>query len=188
MARMEFADIENSSQEVKDAFARLPAKLNIFRMMAHAQTCLVPAMRLGGAILGKQRLSSRLREMVILAAARIEGGEYEWVQHVPIGLACGITQPQIDALDAQDFQAGCFDATDKAVLRFTQEVVRDVRASEEAFAAVAAVLSPQEIVEVILTAGFYMMMARLTESTGVEIDAGDGMKLVEGINKAVKRA
>lgn len=46
--------------------------------------------------------------MVILRVAHIEGGEYEWIQHVPIGIAVGVTQEQIDAIKANRFDADCF--------------------------------------------------------------------------------
>ena len=39
--------------------------------------------------------------------------------------------------------------------------------------------SAQEIVETILTIGFYMMMARLTEATEVDLDPAAGMVLYE---------
>ena len=61
--------------------------------------------------------------------------------------------------------------TERAVLRFTTEVVRDVRASEDALAAVVdAGLSPREIVELLLVIGQYMMVARVAETAGIELD------------------
>src|SRR5213078_268518 len=57
-----------------------------------------------------------------------------------------------------------------AVLGFTSEVVRDVGASEEAFAAVSARLSPREIVELLMVIGQYMMLARVMATTQIDID------------------
>ncbi len=49
--------------------------LNIFKMMANADTLIVPVTRLGGAILSRQKLDAKLRELVILQVApHIEGG------------------------------------------------------------------------------------------------------------------
>lgn len=62
----------------------MPVKLNIFRMMAHAEANMIPAMRLGNSILHKQKLSAVNRELLILQVAQLEGGAYEWRQHVPI--------------------------------------------------------------------------------------------------------
>jgi alkylhydroperoxidase family enzyme len=115
----------------------------------------------------------------------LEGGEYEWVQHVPIVLALGGTQAQIDALKAGDDQAACFSEAEKAALRFTREVVVDVGASEASLAEARKHLSEREIVELILVAGFYIMLARLTETLDIPNDPPIGDKLVSQIEARV---
>jgi len=181
MARLPYVDPATAPAEVRDLLARLPVALNIFRMMAHAETDFRPLVQLGTAILGRQKLSARLRELTILRVAMLSPARYEWVQHVPIAEATGITRAQIDALERGDPDAACFDALDRLVLRFVTEVVREVRASEATFAAVAAVLSPQEIVELLLTVGYYMMIARLLETTAVDLDPPMGTKVIDAI-------
>ncbi len=182
MPLIPFADFAQAPQEVRDAFEKLPRKLNIFRMWANAPTLFKPGLRLGGAILGKQKLDPALRELVILLVAKLEGGEYEWVQHVPIALGVGCRQDQIDALGKNDL-ASAFDARERALLNFSKEVIENVRAREETFKEASAHFSPQEIVEIIFTCGFYMTMARLTETTRVEIDAPGGMPVLETLAK-----
>ena len=183
MPLIPFADTDALPQSARDAFDKLPRKLNIFRMWANAPECFRQGLRLGGAILGRQKLDADLRELLILLAARIEGGTYEWVQHVPIALACGCKQEQIDALEKADLTAVCFDAREKDMLRFADDVIRNVAASEENVKTASAHFSPQEIVEIILTCGFYMMMARLTETTRVDVDAPGGMAVLESLTK-----
>jgi alkylhydroperoxidase family enzyme len=185
MARIPYPDLGKASPEVREMLARLPAPANIFNMMAHAETCLKPVMKLGGTLLGKLQLDPRLRELCLLHAVKLEGGEYEWVQHVPIALDLGCAQAQIDALADGDDEARCFDAREKAALRLTREAVIDVRASEAAVAEARKHLPEREIVELILMAGFYIMLARLTESLGVETDPPMGSALVRNIEKRV---
>ena len=48
MARIAYPDLANASPEVRDMLGRLPSPANIFNMMAHAETCLKPVMKLGG--------------------------------------------------------------------------------------------------------------------------------------------
>ena len=182
MPLIPFADFDKAPEEVREAFEKLPRKLNIFRMWANAPTLFKPGLRLGGAILGKQKLDPALRELVILLVAKLEGGEYEWVQHVPIGLAAGCRQDQIDALEKSDLKSA-FDAREQSMLRFAKEVIENVRASEETFKDAASHFSPQEIVEIIFTCGFYMTMARLTETTRVEIGAPGGMAVFDTLVK-----
>ncbi len=92
-------DIASLPEEVRTAIAQAPVQLNIFKMMANAETCFIPFTHLGGTILSRQKLDAKLRELVILLVAKIEGGEYEWIQHVPIAISVGATQTQIDAIE-----------------------------------------------------------------------------------------
>ena len=183
MALLPYADIASAPDEVRDAMARLPRKLNIFRMWANAATCFVPALRLGGAILSRQKLKPSFRELVILWTAQLENGRYEWVQHVPIAESVGCSKAKIAALEAGDADADVFSEKEKLLLRFVREVVENVRASEEIVKAVAAQFSPQEAVEAILTCGYYMMLARLTETTRIEIDPPGGTAMLEELSR-----
>src|SRR5436853_1443842 len=136
MARLPYADAETAPDDVAKALGRLP-ELNIFRMLANADTAFVPWLRWGGAILSDLELDPLLRELAILRVARLTPhAEYEWVQHVPIAKAVGATDAQVAALERDDPDAGCFSEAERSVLRFTTEVVRDARASDETLAAV----------------------------------------------------
>jgi alkylhydroperoxidase family enzyme len=183
LARLPLIDPDKTTGDIRASFDRMPVKLNIFRMMAHAEANMIPAMRFANSILHKQKLSHVNRELLILQVAHIEGGEYEWNQHVPIALGVGVTQPQIDALEGGDDAAGAFNEAERALLAFSREVVENVRVSDATFAAVRKHFSEQEIVESIFTIGCYMMMARLTESTQTDIDAAAGMRLFDSGKK-----
>ena len=181
MARLPYVDPATAPDQVREVLDRLPVKLNVFRMMANAPTDFRPLIQLGTAILGRQKLDSRLRELVILRVANLSPSRYEWVQHVPIAEATGATAAQIAALERGDVAADCFSPLERAVLRFATEVVRDVRASDAAFGDVAARLSTQEVVELVVTVGYYMMIARLLETTAVDIDPPAGTRVVDAL-------
>ena len=180
MALLPYADIDALPEDAKAAFERLPRKLNIFRMWANAPTMFVHGLKLGGAILGRQKLAPALRELVILLVARLEGGTYEWVQHVPIAEAVGCTKDQIAALEAGAVGRPCFRCEGKGVPAFAREVIGDVKASEATLTAAKAHFSTQEIVEIVFTCGFYMTVARLTETARVDIDGPGGMAVYSG--------
>lgn len=188
MARIPYPDLDKASPEVRDMLGRLPAPANIFNMMAHAETCLKPVMKLGGTMLGKLQLDPKLRELCLLHAVRLEGGGYEWEQHVPIALDLGCTEAQIAALKSGEDAAACFDARERAALRFTREVVVDVGASPATLAEVRKHLSERETVELILMSGFYITLARLTETLGVENDPPLGSALIRGIESRIAGA
>jgi alkylhydroperoxidase family enzyme len=181
MARIPYVDPKTAPASVQEVFANLPVQLNIFKLVAQAETCLRPFMRFGGAILGRQKLSGKLRELAILRVSRLSKAEYEWVQHVPIAKAVGATDAQVEALSRDDAKAACFDEREQLVLRFTDEVVRDVGASEATFRALAAHLSPQELMELVLAIGFYMTVARVMETFAIDMDPPAGTKVVDSI-------
>ena len=188
MTRMPLVDPDQATGEVGDALRAPAARLNIFRTLAHAETTALPQMRLGRAILGKQCLSHVARELLILLVARLEGGEYEWVQHVPIALGVGVTQAQIDAIAALQLDAAVFDPAQTALLAFGRQVVETARADDAVFAAAKAHFPDREIVEAILAIGFYMTMARLTETCQTPIDAAAGMTVFNAVQARGKPA
>src|SRR5262249_24116757 len=106
---------------------------------------------------------------------------YEWVQHVPIAQATGATAAQVAALERGQITADAFDAVERAVLRFATEVLCDVRASEAAFTEIAQHLSPQEIVELIVTVGHYMLTPRILETAAVALDPPSGPSVVDAL-------
>ena len=181
MQRIPLVDIETAPEEVQSAFRALPVPLNIFRMMAHASTSFRPLMRLGASILSAQQLDAELREYAILMAVQSYGGRYEWIQHVPIAEACGATAEQIAAVENREFAAPCFDEKEKAFLAFVDESAKNVRCSDATFAAMKEHFSDREIVETILTIGFYQMLARLTECTDTELDEPTGTRVVDSL-------
>jgi 4-carboxymuconolactone decarboxylase len=171
VARLPYVDPEQAPAPVREALDAVPP-INIFRMVANADTAFRPWLAFGGALLSSLELDARLRELAILHVGRLSGAEYEWVQHVPIALAVGASEDEVAAVDRGELDADCLGPAERAVLQFTTEVVRDVRASDDAFAAAAEHLSPREIVELLLVIGNYMLVARVAESTKIEIDEG----------------
>ncbi len=187
MARIPYVDPESAPAPVRDLLAALPAPLNIFRVMAHAETNFQPLVGLGGSILTEQKLDDRLRELAILRVARLSNAEYEWVQHVAIAELVGAGEAEIAALEVDDIENECFDELTRDVLRFTTEVVEKVGASKETFDRLAAKISTREIVELIIAIGFYMTVARLMESVEIDLDQPmDASVLAEARETGVK--
>jgi alkylhydroperoxidase family enzyme len=175
MARLPLIEPEAATGDAGRVLRKAPVPLNVFRMMAHAETCVVPQLRLGNAILARQQLSHRHRELLILLTARLEGGAYEWRQHVPIALGVGVTREQIDAIERDDLGAAVFPPAEQALLAFGRQVVENVRVSDDVFAEAHRHFDDREIVEAILAIGFYMTLARLTEATETDFDQVAGM-------------
>jgi alkylhydroperoxidase family enzyme len=179
MARLPYPDASQLSDKAREALASVPP-LNIFRMIAHAETAVRPWLRFGGAILTRLQLDPQLRELAILQVAHQAEAEYEWVQHVAIARHVGVTDAQIDAIrnNATDDDPALGDQQ-RAILAFTGELIDRPRVSDPTFAAVNRWLTPREIVELMLTIGQYLMLARVMTTLELELDDPAGGRLVE---------
>src|SRR5438309_10574077 len=118
MARLPYADPERSPEPVREALQAVPP-LNVFRMVANAETAFRPWLAFGGALLSSLALDPRLRELAILRVGRLESAEYEWVQHVPIARAVGASDEEIAAVERGDLDDAALDEQTRAVLAFT---------------------------------------------------------------------
>lgn len=168
MSRIPYFDMSQASAEVLAAVStRRP--LNIYRMLPHAGPAAIGFLALGSALLTKNELDTPLRELVIVRVGILCGSSYEVHQHKRLAAHVGVTAAKIEALhDGPD--AAAFDDFERTVLRFTDEVVLNVKSGNTLFAAVAAKLSHRALVELVLTIGFYMMVSRFLENFEVDIE------------------
>jgi alkylhydroperoxidase family enzyme len=173
MARIPYVNPPRASPDVREALDALPP-LNIFKMLAQADTAFGPYLGFAGALLARLELDPKLRELAILLVAKRTGAAYEWVQHVGISRAIGIDEEQISAVQRGELQASCFDAEARIVLRFAAEVLETPRVSDATFAALSEHLSNRQIVELLLVIGAYQMLARLMTTLDIDIDPAVG--------------
>jgi len=185
MARLPYVDPGAASPPVREALDALPP-LNIFRMLAHADSAFVPYLGLGGVLLAQLELDPKLRELAILLVAAHTGAEYEWIQHVGISKALGIDDEQITAVQRRDLRSACLDHDAQVLLRFTSEVLERPRADDATFAALNARFSPRQIVELLLVIGTYNMLARVMTTLDIDLDPAAGSAVIDEANQRLK--
>lgn len=161
--------------------------LNVVRMGAHASPELFEAQgKLGYAVASPDVLDPRTREAVILRVAHLSQSEYELHHHVPLGRAAGLTAAELAAI-AQQAYAG-LDSRLAAVCRFTDEVVQRLSPSDATLAALRSQVTDRVLVNIVLTIGCYMSIARLAAVTGVELDGGALEHLPTGLHDPARRS
>ena len=181
MARIPYPNVEDLPEKVRTAAEKLPP-LNIMKMFLNAPTNAIPLLVFGQSILTKQELDDHLRELAILRVAHLTGANYEWTQHVPLAKETGVTDAQVEALP-QGADSDAFNEVEKNVIRFTDEVTQDVKASAETFAALEKDLGPRQMVELTLAIGFYGMVARVMESFEVELEPTAGTYSIDQLRR-----
>lgn len=168
MARLPLMDPASAPEAVGKILAGTP--LNLFRMVAHAQSAFEPWLKYGAALLTRLELDPLLRELVILQVAHLVESPYEWVQHVAIAHSVGASEQQIAAVESDGEDDPSLSEAQREVLRFTRAVVLEGAASEQQVADLAARLGDRQVVEVLLVVGHYMAIARLIATTGLAPD------------------
>jgi alkylhydroperoxidase family enzyme len=169
MARVPYLTPSNAPESVAGTLGKL-APLHVFGLMAHAETAFRPWLRFGGALLNDLALDPALRELAILRVGQLTA-HYEWDQHVPIALAVGVTQEQIDALDNDELDR--LDPLPRAVLDFVTGLVHD-EVDDALYESVAGQLSQREVVELSLVAAHYLMLARMMTTLRIDPDPAAG--------------
>jgi 4-carboxymuconolactone decarboxylase len=172
MPRIPYYDVEQATGKHAEFLGKLKPHMNIFRMLANSEYGLKGFVRMGNGLLHRCELDPPLRELAILRVGRLSRAAYEVFQHERIAREVGVEDAKIAALRDGTIEAAVFSDNDKAVLRFTDDVVRNVRASDKNLKAVQAFLSAGAVVELTLTIGYYMMVCRFLETTGVEGEEG----------------
>ncbi|HYA35742.1 MAG TPA: carboxymuconolactone decarboxylase family protein [Candidatus Binataceae bacterium] len=169
MALLPYVDESRASEKTREILNRGRVKMNVSRMIANSDAIFRPFSQLGNALLTRSKLDAKLREIAILRTAKVSGSVYEWTQHVPIAKAVGVTDEQVAAMD-DPAAASCFNGIERLVINFTDEVARNVKGDPKTLAELKKHLGPAEIVELIMSIGFWGMVARLLETTEVDLE------------------
>ncbi len=149
--------------------------LNLDRMLLHSPPFARGWNSMFAAIRNELQVPRHVNELAICAVARLNDADYEWIQHAPEFLAAGGTQAQLDALD--DVTAACydearFDEVERAALRLTLDMTREVRVRREIIERARALLGERQLVELIGTIAGYNMVSRFLVVLGID-DAGE---------------
>ncbi len=179
MARMAYVDPMTAAPSVREGLQALP-DLNLFRMVAHAETAFLPWLQLGGALLGSLELSPVLRELAILSVAHATGSTYEWTQHVSIAAAVGVRAEQVRAIGAGvAADGGVFDDTERLVVDVARETAQNGDAAEALVRALVEALGERPVVELLLLVGYYVGVALLARTLALEPDPPAQMGVVD---------
>lgn len=167
MARIAYPDPEAQSDEIRDRLRRM-GSLNVTRMMSHAEGAMLAYSKLGTQLLLRGKLDPVLRELVILRIGQLCVSQYEWHQHVSVARAVGMDEATLQAITDLDFDA--MTEPQRTALAVAEEIKADGGASAATFRRAEAMFSPEELVELCLVAGYYIMTAGFLRSFDIEIE------------------
>lgn len=149
-----------ASPELEAAFAEFRRTRgivsNVMKSFAHAPAGLRAIVELGSYCRYGTALSELQKELVILITGR--GVPYAWGHHAPLGLQAGLTQTQLDAIRAgtvpQDLAP-----EDAAIADYVLAYTALKGVPEAVFKRLAGLVSPRQITDINIIAGYYLCIA-----------------------------
>ncbi|MFF4038359.1 carboxymuconolactone decarboxylase family protein [Streptomyces sp. NPDC001816] len=126
---------------------------------------------LGAGILGHGRVEPRLREVMIHRTCALCGAEYEWGVHA-VGFAkpLGFTDAQLFSTVHGSAEDPVWSQDEALVFRLADELYATNGVGDELFAALSALFSPDQILELVITAGWYRTISYVINTARVELE------------------
>jgi 4-carboxymuconolactone decarboxylase len=144
--------------------------LRLFRtLVVHEQ--LMSRMRpLGAGILGAAAtVAPALREVMIHRTCTLTGAAYEWGVHaVAFGAPLGLSEQQLHASVHGLWGDECWEPAQAAVLRLADELHETSAISDELWQTLASHFDEPQILELIVTAGWYHVIAYVCNGVRVQ--------------------
>lgn len=158
-----------SAQALLDGVTVVGSESNVFTTLIRAEGLTRRWLPFGGKLLSG-KLPARDRELLILRTGWNCLAEYEWAQHVILGLESGLTKEEIDCVPAG--ASGHWDQFDAALLRAADELHEDWCIGDDTWAVLASRYDTQQLIELPMLVGHYHMVAMTLNSLGVQLDPG----------------
>lgn len=145
--------------------------LNIFATLARHPRLLKRFNVFAGLFLTRGLLPPRAREIVILRVAWNTRSVYEFGQHTLIGRQVGLTDAEIARVAAPAETAG-WEPADRLLVALADELCAYDRVSEPTWQRLAELWTEPQLIELVMLAGSYRMVAGFLNTAGVHLDEG----------------
>jgi alkylhydroperoxidase family enzyme len=168
MARVPDTTVETLKPEDRDLLKR---NIALHRALANSPGGARAFSGLGQYIRYGSKLDPRLRELAILQVGWLARSPYEWSHHVKIGFDFGVSEDDIRALIAEtEGRGSALEPLAKLVLLAAREAYAGPGVSEATYAALAAQLDHELMVDLVLVIAFYCAVVRVLASLNIEVE------------------
>jgi 4-carboxymuconolactone decarboxylase len=130
---------------------------------------------LGAGILGHGLVEARDRELVIHRTCARCGAEYEWGVHVvAFGKPLGFTDEQIAATVTGTPEDHSWSERDALLIRLADELHDSDTISDELWSLLAEEWSREQLLELVVTAGWYRLLSYVMNACRIELEPWAG--------------
>jgi 4-carboxymuconolactone decarboxylase len=175
MTRIALADLEKQPDSVREWAARR-GNLNVFGLLANAPNVFPGWSQMVDELFASPTFDARMREVIVLRVAHLQGSPYELAQHVPLGRAAGLSDQQLDALATGDLDGAGFSADERAALDVIAELCTTHHLSDDSFAAARAVFGDAALTELLMIVSCYYGLALVLNAADLDIDSAARFK------------
>lgn len=115
-------------------------------------------------------LSKRVSELLILRVSWLRRSEYEFQQHVILGLRAGLTEVEIDRIQEGPDAKG-WNSVDANLLRAADNLISDACVTQETWTHLSQHFSEQQLIDIVFTVGCYEVLAMAFKSFAVPFES-----------------
>jgi 4-carboxymuconolactone decarboxylase len=146
--------------------------LNLYRVLANQPAALAAFLGMSRYVRSASSLDPGLRELAILATAHELGQVYEVSHHTEAARAAGVSNEKLEAV-APGGPIGVLTAPERAAVDFARQAAHTRSCDDATFEHLQSLFSTAEIVDLVLTTGWYHLCAVILGSLRVELEGQD---------------
>jgi AhpD family alkylhydroperoxidase len=143
---------------------------NLFLTLGRHPALFRGWLRFAGRLMPRGKLPRRETELVILRVAHVRDCRYEHDHHVRIGRRVGLTDAEIARVTDGPAAEG-WAPREQAILEATDELLADGDVADETWSRLSGLLDTRELIELVLLAGHYEMLAKTINTLRIQPDS-----------------
>jgi hypothetical protein len=143
--------------------------LRLFRTLAIHEDLSSRMRAVGAGILGHGLIEPREREIVIHRSCARAGAEYEWGVHAAaFGRPLGLSDEQLAASVHGTAEDPAWSDHEQLLIRLVDELHDTSTVSDELWGALAVRYRDEQLLELVITAGWYRLISDVVNAVGIE--------------------
>lgn len=163
-------ELDEAQEAVMAPFRQMRADFNVSRVMVRHPRALA-AFRVWATyvMIDKNALAEREREIVAMRTAFRIQAPYVWSRHVWYAERAGLSEAEMAAIK-QPVEAHDWSEADAALIRATDELVRDFYVSDAVWAQLSAHFSEEQCMDAIFCCGHFCLLGMFLSTAGCPLD------------------
>ncbi len=145
--------------------------LHVLGTFAHHPALAKAFLTFNNHVAGASTLSARVRELAILRISWLRHAEYEFVQHVILGMRAGLTAEEVERVQ-RGADAPEWEPEDADILRATDELHTHSRIQPGTWDRLAARFDTAQLMDLVFLVGCYDVLAMAIQTFQTQLEPG----------------